>query len=217
MSEPPEPADRRQMRASDADRDKVAEVLREAAAEGRLDLAELDERIDALYRARTYAELEPITRDLPAQSRAAAARPAAHPAPARRIGGRATSSSAFAIMSGAARKGRWTIGERFTSGAFWGGVEIDLREADFAAETVAISAYAFQAGIHIIVPEDVEVDMRGIGVMGGFGSAAGSGTGTGPTIVVKGFALMGGVSVTRKPRQQRPGELDRSGRPGIEE
>jgi hypothetical protein len=53
------------LRASDADRDRVAEVLREAAAYGRISLDELDERLDLVYAAKTYGELEPVTRDLP--------------------------------------------------------------------------------------------------------------------------------------------------------
>lgn len=53
------------MRVSDADRHKVAEVLREAAGEGRLDMAELDERLDATYAAKVYDDLLPIVADLP--------------------------------------------------------------------------------------------------------------------------------------------------------
>lgn len=52
-------------RASDADRDRVAESLREAHALGRIDLDELGERLDATYAARTYADLAAVTRDLP--------------------------------------------------------------------------------------------------------------------------------------------------------
>lgn len=58
----PEPA----MRASDAERDDVAELLREQAAAGRLTLAELEERIAAAYGARTRTELRELTVDLPA-------------------------------------------------------------------------------------------------------------------------------------------------------
>jgi hypothetical protein len=52
-------------RASDADREAVAERLRAAAAEGRLDPDELDERLGAAYGARTFGELVPLTDDLP--------------------------------------------------------------------------------------------------------------------------------------------------------
>jgi len=61
----PEPIDPRQLRVSDKEREAVAEQLRVAAGDGRLDLGELEERITAVYSAKTYAELEPITRDLP--------------------------------------------------------------------------------------------------------------------------------------------------------
>ena len=60
-----EPVDPRDLRISDADRHRVAEVLREAAGEGRLDLDELDERLEATYAAKTYGDLVPITVDLP--------------------------------------------------------------------------------------------------------------------------------------------------------
>lgn len=72
-------------RAGDADRDRVAAVLREAHAEGRLDLDELSERLEAAYRAKTYGELEVLTGDLPSIPRRANAAPSpqAQP-PARR-------------------------------------------------------------------------------------------------------------------------------------
>ena len=60
-----EPVQPRDLRISDADRHRVAEHLREAAGEGRLDLEELDERLEATYAARTYADLVPLTEDLP--------------------------------------------------------------------------------------------------------------------------------------------------------
>jgi hypothetical protein len=58
----PDPAHR----ASDAEREAVAERLRRAAAEGRLDPDELDERLGRAYGARTVGELAPLTEDLPA-------------------------------------------------------------------------------------------------------------------------------------------------------
>src|SRR5512143_1948384 len=72
----PDPAG---MRISDAERHQVAEILREAAGEGRIDLEELDERLEATYAARTYADLVPITMDLPAHTdpRRTPVRPAA--------------------------------------------------------------------------------------------------------------------------------------------
>jgi hypothetical protein len=53
------------MRASDADRERVAQLLRDSAADGRLEMDELDERLDSAYAARTFGELRALTRDLP--------------------------------------------------------------------------------------------------------------------------------------------------------
>jgi hypothetical protein len=56
------------LRASDADRDAVAERLRQAAVEGRLEPWELEQRLHTALRARTYGELDPLLRDLPQRS-----------------------------------------------------------------------------------------------------------------------------------------------------
>jgi hypothetical protein len=77
------------MRAGDADRDRTAAVLRDAHAEGRLDLDELQARLTAVYAARTLGQLADLTRDLPAPAPAPApvpvpAAPVPAPAPARR-------------------------------------------------------------------------------------------------------------------------------------
>jgi hypothetical protein len=57
---------RDEMRAADADRQAVADQLRAALDEGRLDLHEYDERLQQAYAAKTYGDLQPLLRDLPA-------------------------------------------------------------------------------------------------------------------------------------------------------
>jgi hypothetical protein len=59
-------ADVPEIRASDAERERVATELREHAAEGRLDVDELDERLQQAYAVRTRGDLERLTADLPA-------------------------------------------------------------------------------------------------------------------------------------------------------
>ena len=104
---PGQVTDPEQLRISDADRHRVAEVLREAAGEGRLDLDELDERLEAAYAAKVYADLVPILADLPgshlpavadARQRRLARTGSAAPAP--RI------DSSIAIMGGSEPQGR---------------------------------------------------------------------------------------------------------------
>jgi hypothetical protein len=192
-----------ELRASDADRERVAERLRDAVAEGRLDMAEFEERLEAAYTSRTYAELEPLTRDLPATGSTApvpTAGPVSSGAWAERVGGGGTSSWAVAIMSGFQRRGQWTVPARFTSFAFWGGGEIDLREARFSEREIVIRCIAIMGGMNVIVPPGVEVDVRGIGIMGGFDhSGAGEpGEPGAPRVIVTGFAFWGGVGVERK-------------------
>ncbi|MFI2200644.1 DUF1707 domain-containing protein [Streptomyces sp. NPDC020192] len=200
------------LRASDADRERVAEVLRDALAEGRLDMAEFEERLEAAYKARTYGELTPITRDLPAAATAAAPvsftkSPAESGSWASRIvGGEGSSTGGVAIMSGFERKGRWTVPKRFTCFAFMGGGEIDLREANFADHEVEINCVTIMGGVQVIVPPGVEVVVRGIGVMGGFEHPRDDGPPEpgAPRVVIGGFAFWGGVGVTRKaPRKLR--------------
>ena len=211
MSGPPAVPDRGSLRASDADRERVANVLREAAGDGRLTMEELDERLDAVYAAKTYAELEPITRDLPATGTAHPPVPAQSSAVQDgRIGGVASSEGAFAILGGFSRKGDWVVPKDFTAFAFMAGGEIDLREARFAEPVVTIHVVAIMAGIEITVPEDVTVRVTGIGIMGGFDhGASATGTAGGPTIIVNGVALMGGVEVRRRPlKKSKRGRLE---------
>ncbi|WP_405980524.1 DUF1707 domain-containing protein [Streptomyces sp. NBC_00158] len=199
------------LRASDADRERVVDRLRDAVAEGRLDMEEFEERLEAAYKSRTYAELEPLTRDLPTTD-APSPSPSpssssVHSAPASssswpdRIGGTGTSATAVAVMSGFQRKGRWTVPARFNAVAIWGGGELDLREADFAEREVVITCVAVMGGIEITVPPGVEVDVRGIGIMGAFdqGKSLENRPEPGaPRVVVNGLAFWGGVAVKVK-------------------
>lgn len=192
------------LRAADADREQVAAVLREAAAEGRLDLSELDERLSQVYAAKTYGELEPIIGDLP---------DAGMPVPAARLGPSVpaahlpTSGGGVAFMSEFKRQGRWAVARRFRCLAFWGGGKVDLREAVFTQGAVKIRAFAIMGGIEVIVSEETNLHVTGIGIMGGFDQgASGAGAPGAPTVIVSGFSFWGGVSVKRRPM---PAELKR--------
>ena len=196
MSELSGPADRSLMRVSDSDRERAADVLREAAGHGRITMDELEERLELAYAAKTYADLAAVTRDLPGSARAPGA---VQPAMAGRIGGTPRSKFSVAIMSGARRAGRWVVPRTYVGVAVMGGIELDLREAQFSEPEVTIQAYALMGGIEITVPEDIDVDVSGIAFMGGFDhNASGPGQPGAPRLRVIGFALMGGVDVKRK-------------------
>ena len=142
-------SDPTQLRVSDDDRHRVAEILRQAAGEGRLDLDELDQRLEQTYAARTYADLVPITFDLPAHPHA---RPAARPAPVSpQVVPGADRESHLAILSGLSRKGVWVVPQHMSIVCFMGGAELDLRQAKFAAPEVVITVNAFMGGASIVV------------------------------------------------------------------
>ncbi|MET3983953.1 DUF1707 domain-containing protein [Streptomyces sp. PvR034] len=194
-----------EMRASDAEREEVTETLRQAVAEGRLDMEEFDERLGAALKARTRGELARLTGDLPVQggSRASATSVvAAESGWGERIGGRATSSGAFAIWGGFARRGHWTLGRTFTAFTLWGGGVIDLREARFEEAEASIRCFALFGGMSVVVPPDLECEVKGIGILGGFGDrASGPGTAGSPRVTVTGLALFGGIGAERKERK----------------
>ncbi|MBB5935178.1 DUF1707 domain-containing protein [Streptomyces zagrosensis] len=198
-----------QMRASDAERERVAEALREAVAEGRLDMVEFEERLERAYTARTHADLEPLVQDLPVPASAVA--PVVAPGRPRdgaglawpeRIGDPPTSRWGIAVMGGFQRSGGWVMPRAFTSVVLMGGGEIDLRDARFEDRDVVIRCFAFMGGVSVIVPPDVEVNVSGIGIMGGFDhTAAGEGARDAPRVTVTGLAIWGGVGIQRKRRK----------------
>jgi hypothetical protein len=196
MSELSGPADRGRLRVSDADRESTADVLREAAGQGRISMDELDERLEHAYAAKTYADLAQVTHDLPQSGTAPGPVTAGAPS---RIGGTPRNKFSIAILSGARRAGTWVVPPSYLSVAVMGGVELDLRDAQFSEPNVTLHAYTIMGGIQITVPEDVEVDVSGIAFMGGFDhEASGPGVPGAPVVHVIGFALMGGVEVRRK-------------------
>ena len=207
MSDLPQPADRRQLRVSDADREQAAEVLRQAAGDGRITFDELDQRLEAAYAARTYGDLTEVTADLPApgQPPPGPLTPAPAPGtfPAARIGGEPGSGMSVAILSGVDRGGTWVVPPRHSVVAVLGGVHLDLREARFSQREVTIDVFTLMGGVDIMVGDDVEVDVSGFGIMGGFDHrASGPGLPGAPKVRVGGLALMGGVNV----RRGQPGE-----------
>ena len=203
-----QPHDPSQMRVSDDDRHQVAEALREAAAQGRLDLDEFDERLGAAYAAKVYADLLPLTMDLPAADRAL--QPLAGPQPLVPASVPSPGSS-VAMMSAVDRKGVWRVPAAHSAFAMMGSVTIDLRQAVFSAPETIITANAVMGEVSVYVNAGTHVVVEGTGFMGDFSQtrdrvppefAPGA-----PVVRVKGVAFMGAVSVTRKRMPGEPGGL----------
>ncbi|MEU8503237.1 DUF1707 domain-containing protein [Streptomyces brevispora] len=186
------------IRASDADRDRIADILREAMAEGRLTAEEHGERVDAVYRAKTVGELEPLVRDLPAPG--GAARPATAPyaygpeAPA------GPADNLIAVFSSSTRRGRWRVGGRTNAFSLFGSVEIDLTEALFGQRLTVINATSIFGSVEIRVPENISLRGSGTGIFGSFEVVTlESGDPEAPVVVVNGFSVFG--SVEAKPKR----------------
>ena len=200
MSDLPQPADRRQLRVSDADREQAAEVLRQAAGDGRITFDELDQRLDAAYAARTYGDLTEVTADLPAPASSGPGRWPRLRARSRPPGSAGNRDPGSPSRSWAG----WTAAGRgwYRRGTAWSrcsaASQLDLREARFSQREVTIDVFTLMGGVDITVGEDVEVDVSGFGIMGGFDHrASGPGLPGAPRVRVVGLALMGGVNVRR--------------------
>ncbi|MEU1473424.1 DUF1707 domain-containing protein [Streptomyces sp. NPDC005761] len=185
------------IRASDADRDRIADILREAMAEGRLTADEHAERVDAVYRAKTVGELEPLVRDLPAPGgvpRAAASYDRASEVPT------GPADNLVAIFSSATRKGRWRVGGRTNAFSLFGSVEIDLTEALFGQRLTVINATSIFGSVDIRVPENISLRGNGTGVFGSFEVATlESADPEAPVVAVNGYSVFG--SVEAKPKR----------------
>ena len=187
-------------RAADTDRIQVAQLLTDAAAQGHLQMSDYEDRLTKAYAAKTYDELDRLRSDLLGSS--VSPRHAGSPKPA-------PSMLLLAIMSAFERRGRWNVPKKLTTFALWGGGVIDLRYADFTSTEVDIHACSIMGGQTILLPPEVNVEINGHGVMGGFDhQVAGQGTPGAPTVRIRGFSLWGGVGVRRKNRktQRQPSD-----------
>jgi hypothetical protein len=206
----PVPADT-SPRASDAERNRAIDRLRNAYVEGRLDQEEFDERSRVALTARTQAELARLFTDLPPGTALTAS---TSPLPVRPVqpGEDPGPRVSLAIMGGVERRGHWRVPTSSTAVAFMGGVGLDLRRAVLSARVTSITAVAFMGGVEIIVPPGVRVDMHGFGIMGGWENHQDQDQDLpldAPVVRVSGFAFMGGVEVRTK--QWKP--PDQGGRP----
>jgi hypothetical protein len=189
--------DNPRLRASDGDRDRAASVLNGAMAEGRLTAEEHSSRLDALYAAKTHAEIVPLLDDLPARPPAAT-----QASPSGQV------SHMVAILSGAARKGSWTAPAAMNVVSVLGGVELDFREATLPGGEITISAVCILGGLEITVPPEMQVIDNGVAILGGReipGDSDESVRPGAPVLRISGFCFLGGVEVKRKARKGQRG------------
>jgi len=184
------------LRAADTDRQLVADVLNTAYADGRITLDELNERLDVTWRARTFGELVPVTADLMPVARhdqyvsPTPSRPLVDPTTTN------TTDSFTSIMSTARRQGPWRVSRRISGTVIMGDAKIDLRQATFDAERCELNISCIMGDVKIWVPEGVSVRDETSAIMGDHKlSGVRAETSGGPLLVVRGFILMGDLTV----------------------
>jgi hypothetical protein len=187
------------IRVGDAEREAAAQRLQQAFAERRLDDDEFDERMRAALTARTSADLDVLTADLPAQTSAAAtsAGPAAPP-PGSRV---------IAYKNSVRRAGRWRVPQHLTTVIYKGSGYLDLRAAELTAPVTTMTVIAYKSRVDILVPPGVRVEMDGFGVSKGSSQDEESEIGlsqTAPTVHVRGVAYKGTIETRTRPAGPRP-------------
>ncbi len=206
-----------ELRASDADRERVVEVLRRAASDGQLTVDELEERVPAAYAARTRKELERLTADLSAESLHDAA-----PSRGDARDGQGGTRWVVSIMGGHDKRGRWRVAPRCTVLNIMGGSDIDLNDAELAGPLTELSMYSIMGGGEIRVPHGVDVQVSNFALMGGNDVKLGDEVAPpgAPAIHIRLISIMGGSGVARgrKPtreERQRERELRKAQRRGL--
>jgi hypothetical protein len=197
------------MRISDADRDRVASILGDALAEGRLTPEEHSARIDAVFAARTQADLLPAVRDLPGAVGAVASG-AGRPGQLERgrLGQleRGRAGRMVALVGVIRRTGAWLVPARVQVVSVLGDVHLDLREATLPGSEIEIRATCVVGGVEIIVPPDFHVIDDGVALVGGrevppdTPESAKPGA---PVLRVSGVSIIGSISVRRSRETER--------------
>ena len=186
-SKPAEP-DGNQVRASDADRDRVVEALAAASAEGRLTLEEYSERSDAALVARTHGDLASLTADLPASSLPAVPDGDAAAVP----------EEITAVLGNESRKGPWVVPPRMNVRSVLGDCHLEMHQAIIGQHVTTIDATVRFGAMTIFVPDGIDVRLTGRAVLGAKSSdLRGEPAPGAPVIVVNCDVLCGAVTVRR--------------------
>ena len=162
---PADPPSSPALRASDADRDRVIELLRAAVADGRLDPAEFDERLDAALAARTFDALAPLTADLIAMpgSGGALTLPVAG-TPAEPAAELLTINEKHGTVR---RDGRWTLPHRLVLRTAWSDVMLDLTSAVRSGPELIIELRVRGGNVELVLAPGMVVDANELAVRHG--------------------------------------------------
>ncbi|MFC5249027.1 DUF1707 SHOCT-like domain-containing protein [Streptomyces nigrescens] len=182
-----------ELRAGDADRESVAEKLRVAAGEGRIDFAELEERLDRAYAAKTYGELDALVADLPQE----------------RPSGSHSGTDAETLvlkprLGNIEQSGRWTVPRRVVAECKMLHIVIDFTEATCAYRDVTVEASCGTGNIQLIVPQGwaVRIDGASTNTAHISNKATAPTDPSSPTLTIVGHPRAGRIKI-KQPRRRR--------------
>ena len=188
-----QPAERETLRASDADRQRVADLLGEAYADGRLDLGEFNERINAVWAAKLVGDLAPLTADLGGPPPVVA--PTSSGQAMMRLDD-VRPMHTYALMSGRRQSGDWVVPASISAVAIMGSAEYDFRHATFTSPRVRVNAGVLMGTVELRVPDGVNVLDRTTCIMGSVDLKGLTPAQPGaPIIELTGFVCMGSIDV----------------------
>lgn len=172
------------------EKSRLLDHLSQSYSQDRISLEEYERLVESITVVRTRGELEALTHSLVPKD----SRQRLHPAASGSR--RSAPSSSLAVFSGSEIKGRFLAPSTHKSLALFGGVAIDLREAEIPEDGMDLHALALFGGIDIIVPRTVNVVCHGMGIFGAFSSRNNESHIPGaPTVRIRGLGLFGGVEV----------------------
>jgi hypothetical protein len=150
-------------------RDATVARLTEAFADGRIELEDLEQRLEIVMRATTLEDLKLTLTGLDtAAAPAAGGEPEVRvPAPPFRTDRPKASPRTIVVMSGTHRRGRWVPAPIHRVYAFMGGAKLDLRDAELLPGVTEIRLNVLMGGVSVIIPPDMDVEVDGWAFMGG--------------------------------------------------
>lgn len=172
-------------RAGDGDRERTAELLRQAAGDGRITLDELDTRLNAAFGARTYAELAEVTADLPTD-----------PVPAPPVPVEEKPLLLLGKGGSVKRKGRWWVPQRIVIDRRHGSVRLDFRQAEFSAPLTDVEVQMTHGSLTLILPDGATAALECTTEWGSAGSTVPGVPSAGhPHLVISGEKKYGSLKV----------------------
>jgi hypothetical protein len=193
----------------DLEKEQVVQALCAHYAQEHLSTGELEVRFERVYKSTSRSQLDTVLQGLPSLPRTTLA-----PAPMYHVATRSTEQSSGALPPGEKRylaffsevkkEGAWSPVPMIAAKVVFGGIVLDLREADLPPEGIVIDADVLFGELKVLLPPGVGAEVDCSAVMGEANDKAHRALPGAPTIRVRGGVIFGSISVvTKLPKQAR--------------